>query len=73
MMMILLTRGEASQIVESCAHPLTGVSCVPRVYTDEAVFLTGPNGVTVRETFGTTLEELQDLLPAPSKPRSNRR
>jgi 3-oxoadipate CoA-transferase, beta subunit len=31
------------------------------------VFLTGPDGVTVRETFGCTLEELQDLVPVPLK------
>ncbi|BCW35878.1 hypothetical protein StoSoilA2_19340 [Arthrobacter sp. StoSoilA2] len=38
---------------------------VTRVYTDKAIFLTGPDGVTVRETFGCTLEELQELVPVP--------
>lgn len=42
-----------------------GVGCVTRVYTDKAVFLTGPDGVRVRETFGFTLEELQALVPVP--------
>ena len=66
-MMTLLTREGASKIVEACTYPLTGVGCVTRVYTDKAVFLTGPDGVTVRETFGCTLEELQELVPVPLK------
>src|SRR5215217_1701669 len=41
-MMTLLTREGASKIVESCTYPITGVGCVTRVYTDKAVFLTGP-------------------------------
>lgn len=64
-MMTLLTRDGAPKIVETCTYPLTGMGCVTRVYTDKAVFLTGPRGVTVRETFGCTLEELQQLLPVP--------
>ena len=66
-MMTLLTREGASKIVDACTYPLTGVGCVTRVYTDKAVFLTGPDGVTVRETFGCTLEELQELVPVPLK------
>ena len=42
-MMTLLTRDGASKIVEACTYPLTGVGCVTRVYTDRAVFLTGPD------------------------------
>jgi 3-oxoadipate CoA-transferase beta subunit len=37
------------------------MGCVSRVYTDKAVFFTGHDGVTVRETF----EELQGLVPIP--------
>ena len=66
-MMTLLTREGVSKIVEACTYPLTGVGCVTRVYTDKAVFLTGPDGVTVRETFGCTLDELQELVPVPLK------
>ena len=44
-----------------------------RVYTDKAVFLTGPDGVTVRETFGCTFEELQELVPVPLKAAARRR
>lgn len=62
-----VAREGASKIVETCSYPLTGVGCVTRVYTDKAVFLRGPNGVSVRETFGCTLEELQALVPVPLK------
>ena len=64
-MMTLLTRDGVSKLVETCTYPLTGIGCVTRVYTDKAVFLTGPDGVQVRETFGCTLEELQALVPMP--------
>lgn len=62
-MMTLLTRDGVSKLVDTCSYPLTGVGCVTRVYTDKAVFLIGPDGVTVRETFGCTFEELQALVP----------
>ena len=42
-------------------------TALTRVYTDKAVLLTGPEGVTVRETFGCSLEELQELVPVPLK------
>ncbi|MFK0074558.1 3-oxoacid CoA-transferase subunit B [Arthrobacter woluwensis] len=64
-MMSLLTRDGASKLVETCTYPLTGVGCVTRVYTERAVFLIGPDGVTVRETFGCTVEELRSLVPVP--------
>ena len=64
-MMSLLTRDGASKLVETCTYPLTGVGCVTRVYTERAVFLIGPDGVTVRETFGCTVEELRSLVPLP--------
>jgi 3-oxoadipate CoA-transferase beta subunit len=64
-MMTLLTRDGVSKLVGTCTYPLTGIGCVTRVYTDKAVFLTGPDGVRVRETFGCTLEELQAMVPMP--------
>ncbi|WP_336712298.1 3-oxoacid CoA-transferase subunit B [Arthrobacter sp. USHLN218] len=68
-MMSLFTKDGKSKLVPECTYPLTGVNCVTRVYTNEAVFLIGEDGVRVRETFGTTIEELQSkmdvkLLPA---------
>jgi 3-oxoadipate CoA-transferase beta subunit len=44
--------------------PLTGVGCVSRVYTDHAVLDLGPDGATVRETFGITYDELLEKMPA---------
>ncbi|NKX53557.1 3-oxoacid CoA-transferase subunit B [Arthrobacter mobilis] len=58
-MMSLFTKDGRSKLVPECSYPLTGVGCVTRVYTNEAVFLISSEGVRVRETFGTTVEELQ--------------
>jgi 3-oxoadipate CoA-transferase, beta subunit len=68
-MMNLFTKDGKSKLVPECTYPLTGVGCVTRVYTNEAIFLIGKDGVRVRETFGTTIDELQakmdvKLLPA---------
>lgn len=61
-MMDLLTRDGTPKIVADCTYPLTGVGCVARVYTDRAVFDVTPDGLVVRETFGTTVDELRELL-----------
>lgn len=61
-MMDLLTRDGTPKIVADCTYPLTGVGCVDRVYTDRAVFDVTPDGLVVRETFGTTVDELCELL-----------
>lgn len=68
-MMSLFTKDGKSKLVPECTYPLTGVDCVTRVYTNEAVFLIGKDGVRVRQTYGTTIDELQarmdvKLLPA---------
>ncbi|AUI49706.1 MULTISPECIES: 3-oxoacid CoA-transferase subunit B [Arthrobacter] len=68
-MMSLFTKDGQSKLVPECTYPVTGVNCVTRIYTNEAVFLITKDGVRVRETFGTTIEELQakmevKLLPA---------
>ena len=61
-MMSLFTRDGSPKLVPECSYPLTGVGCVDRVYTEHAVFdLTG-DGVVVRETFGTTHDELAERL-----------
>jgi 3-oxoadipate CoA-transferase beta subunit len=67
-MMKLFTRDGAPKLVPACTYPLTGTACVGRVYTDHGVFATGPDGVRVLETYGTTVAELRerlsvDLLP----------
>ncbi|MEV7646526.1 3-oxoacid CoA-transferase subunit B [Arthrobacter sp. NPDC089319] len=61
-MMSLFAKDGTPKLVPDCSYPLTGVGCVTRVYTNDAVFLLTPEGVRVRETFGTTLEELQSKM-----------
>lgn len=64
-MMSLYSRSGEPKIVPSCSYPLTGKRCVTRVYTDYAVFLVRPEGLAVRETYGTTFAELQERLAVP--------
>ncbi|WP_426242799.1 3-oxoacid CoA-transferase subunit B [Nocardioides sp. LHG3406-4] len=61
-MMTLLAKDGTPKLVPDCTYPLTGVGCVDRVYTEVATFATGPAGLTVLETFGTTVEELSETL-----------
>ncbi len=64
-MMTLLDRFGTSKLVPTCTYPLTGVGCVTRVYTDQAVFLIAPHGVVVRETFGSDVATLRVLTGIP--------
>lgn len=58
----LLTRDGATKLVAECTYPLTGVGCVSRVYTDQAIFDLTESGFRVRELFGdTTVAELERL------------
>jgi 3-oxoadipate CoA-transferase beta subunit len=50
------------KLVEMCSYPLTGLRCVDRVYTDQAVILIGEAGVAIRETYGTTAADLRARL-----------
>ena len=61
-MMTLFGKDGAAKLVSHCTYPLTAVSCVDRVYTDLAVFDVSHGDVTVRETFGITVEELEERL-----------
>jgi 3-oxoadipate CoA-transferase beta subunit len=67
-MMTLQTKKGASKLVAQCTMPLTGVGCVSRVYTDQAVFLIEADGVAVRETFGTSFEQIQQIVGIPLRP-----
>ncbi|MEU1528780.1 3-oxoacid CoA-transferase subunit B [Streptomyces fagopyri] len=67
-MMTLFTKDGAPKLVPRCTYPLTGLGCVDRVYTDLAVFDITPAGVTVRETFGVTVDELAGRLELPLLP-----
>lgn len=64
-MMSLFAKDGTSKLVERCSYPLTGVGCVSRIYTDLAVFDVGASGVTVRETFGITGNELAQRVGLP--------
>ncbi|MFD9001473.1 3-oxoacid CoA-transferase subunit B [Streptomyces sp. NPDC059582] len=61
-MMDLFTKDGTPKLVRECTYPLTGLACVNRVYTDLAVFDITPRGVSVRQTFGIDVPELEDRL-----------
>ncbi len=61
-MMSLFTKDGTPKLVTACTYPLTGLACVSRVYTEHATFLVGAGGITVVETFGTTVDELAGRL-----------
>jgi 3-oxoadipate CoA-transferase beta subunit len=68
-LMTLLTKDGLPKLVPECTYPLTGVGCVDRVYTEHAVFEITPasqgGGISVRETFGTSYDELAERLDVP--------
>jgi 3-oxoadipate CoA-transferase beta subunit len=63
-MMTLFTRGGTSEVVPDCTYPLTGVGRVKRIYTDRAVFILEGGIVYVEATYGCSLHELRDRVPA---------
>lgn len=72
-MMEHLTRDGTSKIVEHCSYPLTGVSCVSRIYTDLAVIDVTRDGLIAQEwVTGLTFDELARLTAAPLQCRSQR-
>ena len=68
-MMSLFAKDGSPKLVPECSYPLTGVGCVDRVYTDHAVFELRParagEGAVVRETFGTSYDDLAERLDVP--------
>ncbi|MBX6390270.1 MAG: 3-oxoacid CoA-transferase subunit B [Frankia sp.] len=64
-MMSLFTKKGEPKLVPACTYPLTGRRCVTRLFTDYGVFLPGPDGVRVRETYGITFADLADRLAVP--------
>lgn len=67
-MMTLFTKDGRSKLVQQCTYPLTGVSCVTRLYTDYAVFDIGARGAVVTETFGISIDDLRERIEAPLSP-----
>jgi len=61
-MMDLLTKTGDCKLVPECTYPITGVSCVSRIYTDVAVFDLTPEGTQVIDIVpGLDFDELQKL------------
>jgi 3-oxoadipate CoA-transferase beta subunit len=64
-MMTLFAKDGSPKLVDRCTYPLTGVGCVSRVYTEQAVFAITPTGVVCRESFGITASQLSARLGMP--------
>lgn len=64
-MMTLFARDGSCKIVDELTYPATGVECVTRVYTPEAVFVLAGGDIAVRETHGLSLEELSARMGRP--------
>lgn len=65
-MMDLLTKKGESKLVGACTYPLTGLSCVKRIYSDLATFHITPEGVkAVDWVDGLSFDELQALVGVP--------
>lgn len=64
-MMSLFAKDGSAKLVPTCTYPLTGLACVSRVYTEHATFLVGPDGATVVETFGISVDDLATRVDVP--------
>lgn len=64
-MMTLFARDGSCKIVDALTYPATGVRCVTRVYTPEAVFVLADGDIAVRETHGVSLPELSARMGRP--------
>jgi 3-oxoadipate CoA-transferase beta subunit len=65
-MMEHLTKSGESKLAAECTYPITGVSCVSRIYTDLAVIDLADGKATVKEIVeGLSLEELQKVTAVP--------
>lgn len=64
-LMTLQAKDGSPKLVPECTYPLTGVSCVNRIYTDVASFEITSDGVRVLATYGVEFNELVDLLDVP--------
>jgi 3-oxoadipate CoA-transferase beta subunit len=64
-MMTLFAKDGTAKLVPECSYPLTGLRCVSRVYTDQAIFdvdNTGAGRVRVLETFGVSVASLLERM-----------
>jgi 3-oxoadipate CoA-transferase beta subunit len=61
-MMDHLTKSGESKIVPQCTYPVTGLSCVNRIYTDLAVIDITSGGLRIVEIVdGLSFDELQRI------------
>jgi 3-oxoadipate CoA-transferase beta subunit len=68
-MMDLLTKKGESKVVKACTYPLTGLSCVKRIYSDLATLACTPDGLKLIDLVaGLDLAELERLVGLPIKP-----
>jgi 3-oxoadipate CoA-transferase beta subunit len=63
--MTLFTTTGSPKLVRTCTYPLTGLACVNRVYTEQAIFDITDDGLCVLDTFGTTYADLEARLDVP--------
>ncbi|GAB95264.1 3-oxoadipate CoA-transferase beta subunit [Kineosphaera limosa] len=64
-MMTLFAKDGTCKLVDELTFPATGVNCVTRVYTPDAVFVLGDGQVAVRETFGVDADDLAQRMGMP--------
>ncbi len=65
-MMDLLTKQGQSKVVAQCSYPLTGISCVKRIYTDLCTLECTPGGLRLIDTVdGLPRAELEQLVGLP--------
>ena len=65
-MMDLLTKQGVSKVVDQCSYPLTGMSCVKRIYSELATLACTPQGlVLIDKVDGLTHAELEKRIGLP--------
>ncbi|SIA32031.1 3-oxoacid CoA-transferase subunit B [Mycobacteroides abscessus subsp. bolletii] len=63
-LMSMFTKTGTPKLVPVCGYPLTGKSCVSRIYTDVALIELGGTGARIVETYGISASALSRQLLA---------
>ena len=62
-MMTLFAKDGSCKIVPHLTFPATGLGCVTRIYTPDAVFVVDDDeGLALRETYGRSAEQLEERM-----------
>ena len=62
-MMTLFAKDGSCKIVPHLSFPATGLGCVTRIYTPDAVFVVDDDeGLALRETYGRSAEQLEERM-----------